>query len=516
MAMIDVWRRLAGRISPTRPIVEQRHRGQGRRGVVTALAPPGGYQAIDAVTPDDLAQIVFDLHAGRPDRYLGLAETMETEAHYAAALQQRKRAVSRLGAIVEPASDSAGDKKAADDLRAHVVDQPEFAPLVYDCLDAVGKGYAVVEIEWDTSPPGPWRPAAYHWRDPRWFRADADDNLLVRRGPGDYRPLPAMRTIVHRAHTRSGPTARNGVALPSAYYYCVKKFDFSAWTSFIEVFGYPLRLGRYPRAATEKDIEILLTAIANIGRDIGAALPESMRIEIMEGIKPGGSIEHFERLARMANEEVSKLVLGQTASTEKEPGKLGNDDAQENVRQDLTEADAMQLGATLTRDLARPFHALNSPAGTGCPRIRIPVPRAEDIVALVESVAKLIPFGFRVGQAVMSARLGLPVPAEGEPALQPRGAAPGEPDPHAEDPPAEGLDVAAELELLAEHERWEPLNGPRLQAIRTLVADSESLDEVRERLPELLAMDVEQLQERLAAATLKARGLGDIDWRATE
>ena len=515
MAAIDVWRRLAGRLSASAPIIDLR-RGRRRRdrgSTLTALRPPGDRDQVVDIQPADLAAIIRELRAGRAERYLALAEDMEIEAHYSAVMQQRKRAVTRLGAIVEPASDNAHDKKVAENLRAHVVDQPEFAPMMFDCLDAIGKGYSVVEIEWDTAAV-PWRPAAYHWRDPRWFRADEHDRFMVRgTGGEDDRELPPMRCIVHRARNRSGPAVRNGLALPASYYYAVKRFDFAAWTSFIEVFGYPLRVGKYHRSATPEDKEILQLAIANIGRDIGAIIPESMLIEVMEGIKPGGSIEHFERLARMANEEVSKLVLGQTASTEGTPGRLGADESQEHVREDLTEADALQLGATLTRDIGRPFCLLNHGPDTACPRIRIPVPRSEDTAALVESVTKLIPFGLRVSSTEMAGRLGISVPAEGDPVLEAPRAADGEPDVHAEDG---GLDVEAELEKLAQNERWRPMLAPRLQAIHALVADSESLDEVRERLPELLTMDVEQLNRRLAAATLKARGLGDIDWRATE
>ncbi len=52
----------------------------------------------------------------------------------------------------------------------------------------------------------------------------------------------------------------------------------------------PLRLGRYGPGATETDIAELMRAVANLGTDAAAVLPDSMRIEFTEaGNRTGGA-----------------------------------------------------------------------------------------------------------------------------------------------------------------------------------------------------------------------------------
>ena len=127
------------------------------------------------LTPRRLAAILRMAAEGdyQHDDYLTLAEEMEErDPHYAAVLGVRKRAVSGLDPAVESATDDSADVELADAVR-DLVRRPEFASLLEDSLDALGKGFSAVEIIWDRSGPQ-WKPARYEWRDPRFFVFDRD------------------------------------------------------------------------------------------------------------------------------------------------------------------------------------------------------------------------------------------------------------------------------------------------------------------------------------------------------
>lgn len=485
-----------------------------------------------ALDPRRLAQLLASARDGEAHDYLTLAAEMEErDIYYRSLLSTRKLAVQGLEPTVTPGGDDPASIDLADAVRRDIVDRPEFTPMLYDALDAIAKGYAAIEILWDTAA-APWRPAAYRWRDPRWFRYDraagVELRLLDDADPVDGVELDASKWIVHEPQLKSGLAVRGGLALPIAYYYLVKAFDVASWIAFVETFGYPIRLGKYGKDAAEEDIAVLKRAVANLGRDVGATIPDSMTMEIVAGVQQGASVSYYERLGDWTNRQIAIGVLGQAATTEGTPGKLGADDAQQEVRRDILRSDARQLAATLQRDLIEPYVRLNYGRPPSLPQFRFTVEEPEDIEALVDSVVKLAPLGFRVRKRDLYARLRLTEPADGDDVLEP----PPAPAPPASAPPDAALQAALtraglnarrgagadadtdeddDLDELSEAQEWEPVTRPLHDAVQTWAAGMGSLDEAQRRLPELLqALNSQRFAERLAADLLRARGIGDL------
>jgi phage gp29-like protein len=65
--------------------------------------------------------------------------------------------------------------RGADALERDIVKNPKAKPrvLIRGMLDALAKGFSVNEIIWDTGA-AQWKPAAYKYRDPRWFQYDRE------------------------------------------------------------------------------------------------------------------------------------------------------------------------------------------------------------------------------------------------------------------------------------------------------------------------------------------------------
>ena len=157
------------------------------------------------LTPSRLTSLLLAAEQGDALAYLELAEEMEEkDLHYRSVLSTRKLQVAGLPIQVEAASDSAEDVKAADLVR-DVISSGVIASAMQDILDAVGKGYSVCEIMWNTEGRS-WYPFALEWCDPRWFVFDRLDGTTLRlKGEsGLPEPLAPAKFVTHIHKSKSG------------------------------------------------------------------------------------------------------------------------------------------------------------------------------------------------------------------------------------------------------------------------------------------------------------------------
>ena len=392
---------------------------------------------------------------GDPYLYLELAEEMEEkDLHYLSVLGTRKNAVAQLDLIVRAASSAAEDQRAAAMVREMICDGPiQLDSVLFDVLDAVGKGFSATEIMWDTSG-REWFPAQLKWRDPRWFAFDwiSGEEILVRTLKGEIipvegdaaaaqpthfggegilsslrggigiqpmtAPLAPYKFITHFAKAKAGLPIRGGLARAAGWAYLFKNYILKDWVTFAEVFGQPLRVGKYHPGASEKDKQALLSAVSRIGTDAAAIMPESMVIEFTEAHQNGGS-ELYQNFCQYLDAQVSKAVLGQTLTTEmpRSGGSRAAAQVHEGVRRDIMNADARRLAATLARDLVRPIVELNMGPQRQYPKIELGLPDDSDVKVFAEIVAMLADRGLRVGQKTILDKLGIAEAAEGEAVL---------------------------------------------------------------------------------------------------
>lgn len=391
-------------------------------------SPITGHPA-DGLDPRRLAQILREADAGDPLRYLELAEFMEErDLHYVGVLGTRKRSVAQLDITVEDASDDPADKQIAEDIRRWLK-RGELQTDLEEVLDAIGKGYSCTEIIWDTSM-GQFWPGALKPVDQRWFRFDRVDlNTPLRLDEqGREVPLEGGKFIWADFKAKSGIRARAGLARIVAWAYLFKKFTERDWAVFSQTYGQPLRVGKYGPGATEQDRKTLMRAVSNIAGDCAAIIPESMMIEFVNTGQVSASSDLYENRGDWYDRQVSKAVLGQTATTDAETGGLGSGKEHRQVQEDIERADASNLGAILTRDLVIPWVQLNYGPRPAYPRIVIARPEAEDLKAWTDTVLPWVKNGLKVAEDDVYEKLGLKRPNDGARLLEvaPQGAsAPG-------------------------------------------------------------------------------------------
>ena len=80
----------------------------------------------------------------------------------------------------------------------------------------------------------------------------------------------------------------------------------------VEVFGMPLRLGKYDQSMSdETNKEELMRAVSSIGTDYAAIIPEGMSIDFINGnTSTNGDL--YQKYITYLDEQISKMVLGQT------------------------------------------------------------------------------------------------------------------------------------------------------------------------------------------------------------
>ena len=465
----------------------------------------------DNLTPQRLAQILASAARGQAREYLTLAEEMEErDMHYASVLGTRKLALVGLDVRVESATDDADDVRRADAVRA-LTETAEFGEMVAHLVDALGQGYAVAEILWDRSG-REWMPT-YAERDPRFFAYDQDTGtelrLLDSADPARGIALPPYKFIVHTPRIRSGLPIRGGLARLAAPAYMCKAWTWRDWMAFADIYGLPMRVGTYGPGASKDDIAKLMAAVANLGSDAAAVMPESTKILFEQAANVSGAGDFFDKLAAFWDKQISKGVLGQTMTAD-DGASLSQAQVHQTVRLDIMTADARALSNTLQRMLVRPFVDLNFGPGL-YPRLAVVVPKPENTAALVEALGTLVPLGLEVEQSGVRDKLGLPDPDKGAVLLRPP--APAVPPAfnralNAETGAADATPIAAQADALAAQAApaWEAI----LDHVHELVRTAPDLPALRDSLLAAYAdLPTERLGEvmqmGLAAAELAGR-----------
>jgi phage gp29-like protein len=388
--------------------------GEARAGptLTGVRSPISGFPA-EGLTPNRLAAIHRAAAQGDPLAWLELAEDIEErDPHYTSVLGTRRRQVAQLPTNVEAASDDAEHIRHADFIRdwlkESILDQ-----ALFDMLDAIGKGFSVMEIDWESTPEAVM-PRGFDYRPQRWFTFDPIDGDTIQLQEGVTRePLSAHKFIVHRHKAKSGLTIRSGLARVASWSWMMKAFTSKDWAIYTQNYGMPIRIGRYEQTASDADKAVLWRAVANVAGDCAAIIPKGMEIEFV-GLKDsakGSGTEGYLARCDWLDRQISKLVLGQTTTTDAVSG--GHAVSQEHrlVQEDIERADAKMISATLTRQLVPLMIALNFGPQSKYPRIMIGRPDEVPLNDVVNALDKLGPHGLTVELSEFRDRLGFSEPA---------------------------------------------------------------------------------------------------------
>ena len=388
---------------------------------LAAIGLPDRWSSYPSVglTPGRLGEIFRDADQGEVTRQMELFEEMEEkDAHLAALLQTRKLAVLSLDYEVLPYSRSRRDREIADFISEVVFRVQDLEGALLDLLDALGKGFALAELIWDVDQD---RAVV---KELRWipqrkvtFVGSLTPRLLTQGASWEGEEPPAWKVIYHRYKARSGYDSRAGLLRVVGWMYLFKNYALKDWAAFNEVFGMPLRLGKYDAAASPADREALVQAIRSLGSDAAGVISKNTEIEFVEAhSRLAGNVNPYEVLAEFCNREMSKAILGQTLTTDT-AGSTGTYAAarvHSQVRRDLVQADAQSLAQTLREQLLRPLVGFNFGWDQAVPWFRFKYDQEEDLKTLSEVYRNLVQMGLPLGMEHVAERFGIPWATKGD------------------------------------------------------------------------------------------------------
>ena len=507
--LISPQRRAARRGPDDRPIATRRL--EEEVATVSSVRQPISGHPAEGLTPRRLAHIHRAAAGGDPIAYLEIAEDMEErDLHYMTVLGTRRRSVAQLPIHVDAADDSEEAVLHKDFLDAWVATGALTAHL-FDVLDAIGKGYSVMEIDWHARTlmgRHAQVPKSLTWKPQRWFEFDPDDRETIRLRDGASsrgRDLAPHKFIVHRHKNKSGLTVRSGIARLCSWAWMYKAFTLKDWAIFVQNYGAPIRIGRYDRSATAEEKDVLWRAVRSVAGDMAAIMPASMDVELHE-VDADRAQDLYERRCDWMDRQMSKAILGQTTTTDAVSG--GHAVAKEHrlVQEDIEDYDAMLLSATLTAQLVPWIIALNFGPQDRYPSLKVGRPEEIPLEELAAAMRVFGPQGLTVEASVIRDRMGFPAPAEGAELVGGRrqpsaagGATPPAPDRDAK-PASPGGDAEPDENRDAEAEEAGAMSRhPRPHIHRADAPPSDPRDQDMAALAERLARDADPAIEAMVA-----------------
>lgn len=189
-------------------------------------------------------------------------------------------------------------------------------------------------------------------------------SLQIRNIDDDGQPIDGHhapdenRYIIHRGHLLSTPDFFGGPMRSLIYWWLAGSMSRDWWVRFLERYGVPFMVGKYPSGQLE-DREILLGAMNAATRTFGIAVSRETEFQLLEATKTGA--DAFAAFISVAQKEKSKLILGQTLSSTADATGMGSGvaDLQGEVRDDIRKHDGSMLAETLRDQLLTQLCQIN-------------------------------------------------------------------------------------------------------------------------------------------------------------
>ena len=375
------------------------------------------------ITPSKLKQILEDAENGDIQAQHQLfMDIEEQDSSIAANMMTRKRSVLTLDwRIVEPRNATPEEEKLQAEIDELFYQYPNLEDLFVDLMDAVGHGFSALEIQW-AQVNGKWIPKGFKPCPQSWFKLDKDDSLLLRTPANQMgEPLRPFGWVVHRHKSRSTQLARDGLYRTLAWLYMYKHYSVRDFAEFLELYGMPIRIGKYGAGATNAEKRTLLRALAEIGHNAAGIMPESMQIELHNVANAGAASGNnpFLQMVDWCEKSIARLILGQTltsgADGKSSTNALGN--VHNEVRRDLMISDAKQIAQTITQQIILPYLQINvdpNIAPHRVPYFEFDTKEYEDLSVFAEAIPKLTGIGVQISESWVRDKLGIPEPQEGE------------------------------------------------------------------------------------------------------
>lgn len=470
------------------------------------------------LSPARLANLFASANQGNiADQAILFEDMLERDGHLYAEMDKRKSAPGTLDwAIVPPRNPSAAEKKLAGYADEFIRDLPNLEDIFKALMDGVGHGFSALEITWHKD--GAELIPSFEHQPQEFFQLSLDRRSLhLRDGTPDGAELNPFGWLFHsHGMAKTGYLGRMPLYRVLAWPFLYKLYGISDFAEFLETYGLPIIMGKYPSGAGPDQQRSLERAVRSLGHDARAIMPSDMQMEIISAAM-GGSTGHLDMVA-WADKSQSKCILGGTLTSQAD-GKTSTNalgTVHQDVRIDIRNSDCLQIAGTLTRDLVYPLLSLNKGGIDSlrrCPRLVFDTGEPEDIAIYAESLPKLVGIGMKIPARYAHDKLKIPQPEGDEEIL----AIPSAPKNTAVAAATTALPLKPvysqqqqEVEVLGDallNQLGSPIDP---DVIRAAIAAATDPDDLELRLAALMSKTSQDFEKTLAAALFVADVLGYV------
>tara|TARA_R110001583_G_scaffold178954_2_gene335276 strand:+ start:5990 stop:7552 length:1563 start_codon:yes stop_codon:yes gene_type:complete len=392
-----------------RPLEEEQSAGDSRIGL---LAREFASHPSKGLTPEKLHRILEEAEQGDLQAQSDLFEDMEEkDPQIGSDLAKRRQMAAELEWQVSPPENASAAEKKASEFCSEVLSSIEVEDLVLDMGAGLGHGFAMLEVPWRRD--GANRLIEQPTLRPHsWFRLhpDEQDRLMIRDMSATGADPWALGWVQHRHRARPGYIARSGLHRMLAWPYLFQNYALGDLAQLLEIYGLPARVGKYPRNATDKEKAALLRAVVSLGSSAAGIIPDGMAVDFMEAAD--GRADMFETMITWCERAKAKVILGGTLTSG--TGEGTNTNALGNVHErslgSLISSDVRQYAGTIKRDLLWPMAALNFGVEDiqRAPKFWLDTGEVEDYKALAESLPTFVDMGMKIPQWWAHEKSGIP------------------------------------------------------------------------------------------------------------
>ena len=345
---------------------------------------------------EELASIASYMTAGRMNSILDAAETGNTrelfalyrdilagDSHIITEFTKRKSAILGETMNVIPYDKKNPEDVVAKDLCWQFVDSKTFTDAVSWLLNSVL--YPVCAIEKVFAPtPGGYKvrsliPVPFAMLDLRQDTVRIFD-VMEGRIQSTSREADPDRYIIHRNHVLPVPDRWGGPMRSILFWWLLRTQDRQWLATFLEKYGSPFMVGTYKDADGQRVLERAFSLAHKLG---GIVISQGTKAEFLNAASQANS-DGYEKCIELCNREISRLLVGQTLSSNTDATGLGSGTAklQGDIRDDLKKMDAQTLNATFGEQLFKQLLRYNGIAGR-TPTLTFGAKGDEDVKSLL-------------------------------------------------------------------------------------------------------------------------------------
>lgn len=255
------------------------------------------------------------------------------------------------------------------------------------------------------------------------FNPDNPEEIMflpAEMGTGKFQTLEDWKLLVHSPNLTIGNKHTGGFSYTITSALIQKRYINSLWLVYLEKYSQPVVLAKVDNLnPNPEQVQVDQAAIVNglkrLTVESFAVLPKSAELEFLNS-NGTSTVDNYIASIKYIDDNITKLVLN-SAITSDTKGSLELGQIHNLAKAEFIKSQAKLLANTVRKAVEK-YVRFNYGDNAKVPNIYFDLKNIENTVALVDSLAKLLPHGLEVSQSEIQQKLGLNQPKEGEKMLE--------------------------------------------------------------------------------------------------